>query len=277
MKELSLAQIRQVEYELLQYFSAFCRENQIRFFLSNGTLLGAVKYQGFIPWDDDIDVLVPRPDYDRLIAIFQDRGPFRLFSHERDPKFRFPFAKLCDMRTVKIEANVDNGVQLGVDMDIFPLDAWAEDRKKADREACCMERLVFLLELSKMQKAASVNPVKKCLKSGAMRICRRIGSEHYVRKIQKATGQKCGKTYLGCKVWPIYGKKEIIPAQVFASMVEVDFQGGKFPAPVGYDVYLRCLYGDYQQDPPLEKQKTHHHFTAFESSIFQERMIEKKI
>ena len=68
---------------------------------------------------------------------------------------------------------------------------------------------------------------------------------------------------MGCKCWCIYGSREIIPAEVFSDTVEVEFEGTKFPAPVGYDTYLRSLYGDYPQDPPIEKQKTHHSFIAY--------------
>ena len=84
MKELTLQEIQAISLEILKVFDAFCRENGIRYFLSNGTLLGAVRYKKFIPWDDDIDVLVPREDYDRLIRIFRDDDRYRLFACEKN-------------------------------------------------------------------------------------------------------------------------------------------------------------------------------------------------
>ena len=99
MKELSLQEIKQVELEILKEFNSFCEENNIRYFLAFGTLLGAIRYKGFIPWDDDVDVLVPRDDYNRLLKQFQNNEKYCLYAFERDKKYSFPFAKLCDMKT----------------------------------------------------------------------------------------------------------------------------------------------------------------------------------
>ncbi len=265
MKELSLQEIKQIEFALLKKFDVFCKENGIRYFLSNGTLLGAVKYKGFIPWDDDIDVLVPRVDYDRLLSLFNDDERYKLFAFEKDPKYRFPFAKLCDLTTKKEEENTDNGVSLGVDIDIFPLDAWENDFDKAKRDVIRINKKMFYLNLSKLSKPDSANPIKREIKKIAMAVCRMMGSRYFIRSIIK----ECVKyvqqdsPYLGCKSWCIYGDREIIPAEVFADAIEVDFEGEKFPAPIGYDIYLHSLYGDYLKDPPIEKQKTHHNYTAY--------------
>lgn len=83
MRELSLQETKETELELLKLFHNFCIENHIRYFISHGTLLGAIRYKGFIPWDDDVDLLVPRKDYDRLISIFQDNDRYKLFAFEK--------------------------------------------------------------------------------------------------------------------------------------------------------------------------------------------------
>ena len=127
MDELSLQELKDIEFNLLKEFRAFCNENGIRFFLAYGTLLGAIRYKGFIPWDDDIDVLVPREDYNKLIRIFRDSDKYRLYSFERNQKYGYPFAKLCDMSTRKIEFYFEPLVDYGVDIDIFPLDYWDDD------------------------------------------------------------------------------------------------------------------------------------------------------
>lgn len=263
MRELSLGEIRQVEAQLLKYFRDFCRENQIRFFLSNGTLLGSVKYGGFIPWDDDIDVLVPRGDYDRLIRIFRDAEQYRLFSVEREPNYRFPFAKLCDMRTIKIEHNVDNGLPLGVDIDIFPLDSWAQRLPEAKREVRRIRHQMRLLDWSKTENITGTAVPKKWLKKGMVSLCRKRGSAAYLEKIRRLAVKHSGDVFVGCKVWPIYGYREILPAELFCNTVMVPFQNEDFPAPVGYEQYLSRLYGDYRRNLPPEQQKTHHCFSAF--------------
>lgn len=264
--EMTLFQIRETELGILKHFRDFCQREQIRWYLSNGTLLGAVKYGGFIPWDDDIDVFVPRADYDRLMKCYADTPRYRLFSPERDKRYRFPFAKLCDMTTEKAEDNVDNGVRLGVDIDIFPLDAWADDPARARQQAAELMKHMDRLTFFKCAKAISVNPVKRFVKDVVL-ILGRPAVGRFVRRmdrIARANAANPRPTWLGCVVWCIYGEKEIIPADVFDSMVMVRFEGEEFPAPVGFDRYLCSLYGDYTRDPPLEEQVTHHNYHAYD-------------
>ena len=265
MKELSLQEIKQIEFALLKKFDVFCKENGIRYFLSNGTLLGAVKYKGFIPWDDDIDVFVPREDYEKLLSLFQDDGTYRLFAFEKDRHYRFPFAKLCDMSTRKEEENTDNGVILGVDIDIFPLDAWSSDLHCAQREVKMINRKMFFLGLTKLRRADSQNPLKRAVKRATMLFLRMMGSRCFIRSIIRKSTKYAQKdsSYLGCKSWCIYGEREIIPAEVFAETVYIEFEGAIFSAPIGYDTYLRSLYGDYEKDPPAEKQRSHHRYRAY--------------
>ena len=265
MNLLTLDEIKQAEFQLLRIFDAYCREHQIRYFLSNGTLLGAVKYRGFIPWDDDVDVLVPREDYDRLVASFTDFDHIRLVSHERDPQYLFPFAKLCDMSIIKEETGNNNGVELGLNMDIFPLDAWDPDRSKAEREVRRIGNAMRGLGLSKLKKPNASTALKRAVQGVLIMLCKLRSSGFFLGRIIQMSRREDqqGSPYLGCKCWCIYGSREIIPAQVFSDTVEVEFEGSLFPAPAGYDAYLRSLYGDYPQDPPPEKQKTHHRFTAY--------------
>lgn len=265
MKELTLQELKEIEFEILKMFDAFCKENNIKYYLSHGTLLGAIRYKKFIPWDDDVDLLIPREDYNRMISLFKDSDRYHLFAFEKDPNYRYPIAKLCDMSTRKEEFGYNNGVELGVDIDLFPLDAWDDDLEKAKKEAKCIKRNMEFLRLTKIKKPDSVNPIKRFVKGIIMVFCKIQGSEHYIKNIIKAShkeGQK-GNNYLGCKAWCVYGAKGIIPAEVFTDTVDVEFENEKFPAPVGWDKYLTCLYGDYLPEPPKEKQVTHHGFKAY--------------
>lgn len=263
MNLLSLDEIKQAELQLLVAFDNYCRKHQIRYFLSNGTLLGAVKYKGFIPWDDDVDVLVPREDYDRLVASFTDYDHIRLVSRERDPRYLFPFAKLCDMSIIKEEAGNDNGVELGLNLDIFPLDKWADDPVEAEREAKKMSRDMLALSWAKLEKPNASTALKRFVQGGVMLVCKLLSAEYFLKRIILRSRDQERSRFVGCKCWCIYGSREIIPAQVFADTIQVEFEGYLFHAPVGYDAYLRSLYGDYPQDPPPEKQKTHHRFIAY--------------
>lgn len=265
MKELSLQELKEIEFDILKVFDDFCKENNIRYYLAYGTLLGAIRYKKFIPWDDDVDLLIPREDFNRMIKLFQDSDRYRLFAFDRNPNFIYPFAKLCDMTTRKDEFGYENGVDLGVDIDLFPLDTWDNDLENAKKEAKRIKKHMFHLGLTRLKKADSVNPIKRVVKSVVMIFCKMRGAKYFLDKIEKETckpGAK-GNAYVGAKSWCVYGERGIIPAEAFAQSIDVEFEGRMFPAPIGYDTYLTCLYGDYLPEPPKEKQKTHHSFRAY--------------
>ena len=265
MRELTLQEIKEIELQILKTFHAFCKENNIRYFISHGTLLGTIRYKGFIPWDDDIDVLVPREDYNRLLEIFRDTDRYQLFFFEKNEKFLFPYAKLCDMTTKKIENGKESELPLGLDMDIFPLDAWDNDPKKAIKEAKRQSKIRFKLGLTKLDKPESLSWHKRTVKGVLMAFCKMRGSQHYVRKLIKEASNHPyeGSKYLGGRAWNVYGTRDILPAEVFDHPIEVEFEGETFWAPVGYDAFLSSLYGNYLPEPPPEKRKTHHNFKAY--------------
>lgn len=266
MKELTLEEIKAVELDILKMFDLFCKENNIRYFMAFGTLLGAIRYKKFIPWDDDVDVLVPREDYDRLLTLFQDSDKYRLYAFERNREFRFPFAKLCDMTTRLVEAFYpDNGIELGVNIDIFPLDHFDDDLDEAKKEIHRIKKNNACLSYLKLKKPHTDNPIRFAAWSMIIAYCKMHGSAYYIRKVIKECNKPRQKEsrYVGAKAWPIWGERVIIPAEVFEDAVEIEFEGEMFPAPVGYDTYLRCMYGDYLPEPPKEKQKSHHAFIAY--------------
>lgn len=259
-KELSLHDIKLITCATLKYFKSFCKANDITFYLSNGTLLGAVKYGGFIPWDDDIDVLMPRKDYDKFVDMYKDSDQYKLFTHERDSKYKFSYAKLCNMKTEKVETNIDSGVSLGIDIDIFPLDACSEHilRKSIQTKLSIYQRGCIL---SKFISSKG----KPIYKRFIISCCKLLGFEFFYKRMTNVVKRESVKDgeYMGSLMWPIYGKKEIIPSDVFSKSIEIEFEGELYPAPIGYDVYLRSLYGAYENDPPIEKQKTHHSYKAY--------------
>lgn len=266
MKELSLQELKEVEFQILKMFDAFCKEHNIRYYLAFGTLLGAIRYKKFIPWDDDIDLLVPREDYDRMIKLFKDSERYRLFAFEKNSKFHYPFAKICDMTTRKEQTIYKNrGVELGVEIDIFPLDTWDNDLNKAKLEAKRIKKLQSWLKATKLDKPLTSHPVKLFVWSMLLPFVKMIGGGFFVKKMIKESNkpEQRGSRYVGAKVWAIYGDRGIIPADAFAESMEIEFEGQMFPAPKGYDTYLTCLYGDYLPEPPKEKQKTHHFFNAY--------------
>lgn len=266
MKELTLQELKEIEFDILKMFDVFCKENNIRYFLGYGTLLGAIRYRKFIPWDDDIDVLVPREDYDRLLTLFRDSEKYHLFAFEKERNFHFPFAKLCNMTTRKKETVYPNkGIDLGVEIDIFPLDAFDNDLKKARKEANRILHYMNHLGYTKLDRPHTNDPFRFAVWSIIVAFDKMLGGQYFVKRIIKECCKKKqkGSSFAGVKAWCIYADRGIIPAEVFAETIDIEFEGEFFPAPKDYDTYLTCLYGDYLPEPPKEKQKTHHSFKAY--------------
>ena len=265
MDLMNLNEIKKTSFDILLEFKRFCDSNGITYFLSNGTLLGAVKYKGFIPWDDDVDVLVPRNDYDRLIRLYKDNAKYRLYSVERCADFKYTFAKLCDTTTIKEENNLDNGIKLGIGIDVFPLDFWQDELVNAKKQVKFIQRKIEGLNFSKMNYTSGKNILRSAVKMILIFAAKTVGSKRYLDEIitEATSCREKGSKYMGCVAWPIYGEKEIIPSDVFKEMVTVEFEGIEFSAPSGFDLYLRSLYGDYKKDPPPEKQVSHHSFKAY--------------
>lgn len=135
MDKLSLEEIQQVEADLLAEFADFCEANGLRYYLYAGTLLGAVRHKGFIPWDDDTDVMMPRPDYDRLMLMARAAGAHGHLMKPGDDGYHFHFAKWVDTRTCFVEPGVNNPDGYGVFIDIFPLDAVTPEDGAAQKQA----------------------------------------------------------------------------------------------------------------------------------------------
>ena len=261
MKEMNLSQVRQVQVELLRHFSQVCEKHKLTWFLSNGTLLGAVKYKGFIPWDDDVDVCMPRKDYDRLLQLYEGTEAYRLMSFDED--YRFHFEKLADMRTKLVEKN-PLCREIGVNIDVFPLDNFGNSKEDAEVLFSKAEKLRRRLNWSKLSCYTSATWMKAVAKWLYALPYKVFGPAYFAGKIMAlAADTENGSAYMGNLIWGFYGAGEAHLAEVFAESTPVLFEGEQYPAPVGYDSYLRGLYGDYEKDPPKEKQVTHHCYEAY--------------
>ena len=266
MKEMLLAEIKQTELHILKHLDSFCRENGLRYFLSNGTLLGAVKYKGFIPWDDDIDILMPRTDYDQLIEFYADSEDFQLIASERCHDHIFPFAKLCDRHTIQDNGLVIDGQHIGLSIDIFPLDYWPEARKAAVQWAKRGQKQLNMLGFSISEFCPGRSLLRTVAKNIIIAAAKLVGKRRWAAWLNHSLQiirTSAGTAFMGCAAWPVYGEREVLPASIFDETIQIQFEDALYPAPAGYDIYLRSLYGAYEEDPPPEKQRSHHRFKAY--------------
>lgn len=262
MQELLTArQIQLVGLNLLKYFDEVCRSHDLRYFLSGGTLLGAVRHQGFIPWDDDVDVMMPRPDYERLMQLLaEDDHPRYRFMMDDGNKYSTPYLRLLDTHTDVCYDGYTIATVPHLFLDIFPIEGLPDDEKqcrqfyKKMRMYDIMYRAVRkqkFLPNERLQLLKVVVRAAARLTGGSAAWCRRF--DRAAKKIEFGTTR-----YAGVCLIAHYGVREMMPAEVFQGSVPVRFEDGEFPAPVGYDRYLRGLYHDYMQLPPEEKRVSGH-------------------
>lgn len=259
-------EIQNLLYDTLCYLDDFCQKHKIQYFLSNGTLLGAAKYGDFIPWDDDVDVLMHRSDYDRLVKLSDiNNSKYRLLCVEQVPQWRMPYAKLSCEETVVKEGEYDFGVSVGLSVDIFPIDNWNSCSLIAKMQSFESELLkrfhVFSIGGDFFTKKTGL---KRCILKLIWKTGKKIGYE----KLQKALLKKANKTnceskYVGCRVWTCHLTGEIFPSDFFEETVYLDFRDRKFPAIKNYANYLSNLYGNWKEDLPLDKQHSNHEITVW--------------
>lgn len=261
-----IKEIHCILYDAICYFDDFCKKHKIKYFLSNGTLLGAAKYGDFIPWDDDVDVLMFRDDYDRLMKLTDiNNGEYRLFCVEQDSRWRMPYSKLSCENTVVNEGEYDFGASFGLSVDIFPVDNWHSCLLIAKCQSIESELLKRLLVCSiGAEFSTQKRGLKRCILKAIWKCGKTIGYE----KLQKALLKKANNAnrksnYVGCRVWTCHLTGEIFPLNYFEETVYLDFRNRKLPAIKCYENYLSGLYGNWKEELPPDKQHSNHEITVW--------------
>lgn len=259
-----LQTMKELEVQMLSAFVEVCRKLSLRYYLVGGTLLGAVRHQGFIPWDDDIDVAMPREDYEVFLREGQKHLPEYYFLQclRTDPAYTMNFAKIRDSRTTFVEFAVRKyPMNHGLFIDIFPLDAYPDEEKA--QKTMDLHQKIFkyrtraAVEVPKSAKHSF--PVELGLNTIAALTC--LPYPRY-RKALEAR-EKLQSSASGGEIWANYcgawGKKEIMPAAWYGRGVELTFEGLTVMGPEHWDKWLTQVYGNYMQLPPVEKRVGHHY------------------
>jgi lipopolysaccharide cholinephosphotransferase len=256
-----------VELEILDEVVRLCDQHGICYVLEGGTCLGAVRHQGFIPWDDDVDIAMPRADYERFIAVApKELSPaFALQCYETYRLYPHVFAKVCKNHTREISPHRAYpplpGEHMGIDIDIFPLDASCPDSR-------ARKRLWWYMDVFRNIYDTKRTPVKKgaSLYRRVKKLCCTLvpyALIHYLRN-RVMLREKTDTGYLTS--WGgIYGsEKETHLREVILPTATAQFEGKSLRVPGQWDAYLRRLYGDYMQLPPEAERHVHECDIQFE-------------
>lgn len=257
----SLEELHGIELEILKEFHSFCIANNLRYSLAGGTLLGAVRHKGFIPWDDDIDVMMPRPDYDRFIRLYHS-SVYAVHAPDIYGRAFRPFAKIVDSRTILSDDDF-SGEQPGVWMDVFPIDGAFDADFFPPSDSRIWKIASTILLLKNLRLFSRRRSVGKNLLLLAVSPLRLLPNGLFTCAFRRIAARADFETAprRGCLVWG-YGRRETLPAHVFSGQVNVSFEGGEYRAIAGWHEYLSAIYGDYMIIPPLDKQVPSHALNA---------------
>ena len=257
---IELETMKKVELEMMKQIHAFCVSNNIRYSLGNGTLLGAIRHKGFIPWDDDIDLLMPFPDYERFVTTF--KTDTCKVASSLDSRYTYPYAKVYDTRTYLREHLRCTYPDMGVFIDIFPVGGLPSSRKQQDK-LYAQQKFLYKLHMS-MKYPFSM---EWTFKKNCLLVIARFLS--LFLPLQKVIG-KLEKNY---SLYPFEHSEEVavllgrmdlavIPKTSFDQLVTVPFEDTEFYAIPDWDHWLTNQYGDYMTPPPGGQQVTHHRYDS---------------
>ncbi len=266
---LSLEELKSVELEILKTVHNFCVHNNIRYLLWGGTLIGAIRHNGFIPWDDDIDIAMPRDDYERFVRSF-DTEKYGVYSCEENPLYPYNFAKAFDKSTLKTEPiRTAKGFEIGVNIDIFPIDnidskeipGWLLKRRK---------HLITMWKLS-IVSYAKANNLKRHIRNiivfimDVIRLTGAFNTNKISRKINAlAMTDKDKQTdYCMFFVKPHIKTPIVLDKSWISELYPHKFEDSEFFIPKGYDNILKACYCDYMTLPPENERVSHHTFVAY--------------
>lgn len=252
---------------ILLELQRICNENDLKFYLAYGTLLGAVRHRGFIPWDDDVDVIMSRPDYNKLIQlnrrskIFHDG--YKMLCGE-DGTLYLPYMKIIDTSTKVVEDYLNNEADQSLWVDVFPMDGITGESSEIEKilkKTRYYRRLLFWNYVRLDYKGTSLP--RRIAKIFAVAYARSVGARKCKEKILKLAAEtpyESAEFVLDVvadehRLMHVHGKA--IPKAEYEKSTKVCFEGHSFDAMQDYDAYLKFYYGDYMTLPPADKQVGH--------------------
>ena len=270
-KPLELEEIQKVNLETMKFISKICDQEGIKYIIAYGTLIGAIRHKGFIPWDDDLDIMIPRPDYERLVKYFNDHRkellPYRAMNMQNTKGYPHMITRICDTR-YRVVVDNENECGMGLFIDCVCMDGCGNTLEEANNIMDSVKKyshLIFLSQRKHLELGTTTKLKRKLMKPFAYFYAKIIGTKVLSNRLLSLVDTSLYDTskYVACLIWPTYYNREILKKEYLEERILVDFEDAKFYAPRDYDGYLRQLYGDYMTPPPEKDRIYHHFYTAY--------------
>lgn len=260
-----MTELQRIQYDLMGYFDAFCKKNNIPYFVIGGTVIGCVRHQGFIPWDDDIDVGLFREDYDRFVELASKEwnGDIQVRNYKITDGFYHSLTHVVDSRVAIVDESRFSPVKTNVWIDICPIDGFPENKIFRKIHYLYLRFIKNLIVLSQFDTLFDKNKKHSRKAWILISIIRKINvfkllnTKSLIAWLERVLRSCHPKSQAG-NFLGRYGEKEIMPKDIFASTIQMPFEGSFVPVMAEYDDYLKRLYGDYMQLPPLSEQVNRH-------------------
>lgn len=261
MKEIDLNEQKRILLDMLKYIDTVARKNNIKYTLVGGSLIGAVRNNGIIPWDDDVDIGLLENEYEKLVKCLKEEknSRYKLLDVSIEPTYYYPFAKLIDTRTIGYEIGCKKINNYGVYIDIFKYNYIPDEE---------VDIKIYYDNCTKIKKIlfrTFVNDSDAFLKKIYHKIMSRFNSSRYTKKLIKYSEIYNGLYDKNVMInWTPYGaKKETHLARYFNDFIDVNFDGVTAMIVRDYDKVLSNTFGDYMTPPPIEKQVSNHSMKMF--------------
>lgn len=256
----SIEEIQSITLAIMKEIHGFCMIHGIRYSLACGTLLGAVRHGGFIPWDDDIDIMMPRPDYERFIKTFSSEQ-YQVTSLD-DNEYYYPYAKVFDTRTFLKEELIRSYDGLGVFVDIFPVDGVPQSSFQ-QRVVHTKQRFLYKLHMSmKYPFSREWGAAKNCLIACSRTVGLFVPLRTILLKLDRQARNISFDTTKESAVLTGDSRVVLLPPHAFDELIETNFEDTLLCAVKDHHHYLSSLYGDYMELPSMKDRKSEHRYEA---------------
>lgn len=264
MKELDLKEMKKIQLAILDHIDDFCKKHNIVYFINYGTLLGAIRHKGYIPWDDDIDISMSREHYDRFIKLYKENNnsKYKLIDLDTNKYYYNNFIKIEDTTTTIKYNNLRRNYDSGIFVDIFPVDYF--ENRKVIHLGYYLESLKLISISKKNNIIHNDSKTKDFLRLTLWYILKYVNPRIFAYAIEKLIKKYTSSNpSFGLLVASKSREKSTLPLQLEKEIIYLDFEGRLYPAPKKYEEILSHLYGNYMQLPPKKDRVLPHDYKVY--------------